>query len=153
MDALLSLNSSAQIREAYYKKFSDLPTGSYTVKRFHLKETNFGLRLLVEIEDFYLTLPQRFSEKINTQEQVKEINRGKWRLAYGGKDIANYNKLKIDFNTIVEQNAQQLPGDDDEEVPVIVMGLEDEDEMPAQRAKRQADGAGRVTYPSKRNRL
>lgn len=152
MDALLSLNSSAQKREPYYKNFSDLPLGSYTVKKFHLKDSDFGMKLLVEVEDFYLTLPKRFRDKITTEAQVEEINRSRWRITFGGRDPGNFSRFKIDFKIIVEQNAQQLVvSDDDEEPEVIQPPEEDEVEIP-RAAKRQADVIKNV-YPSKRNRL
>lgn len=122
MNTLLSLNWSAQIREPYHKKFCDLPIGSYAVRRFLLKETPYGLRLHAEIEDFYLALPKRFSDQINTQEQVEEINRERWQLVYGGRDTTDCRKLKIDFNVIIIEV----------QAPVIVVDDESGDEMPAQ---------------------
>lgn len=97
MEDLLSLNSSTTKKEARVKKFDNLKIGEYVVKSFKLKDTTFGLRVFVEIDDFYLSLPPRFSDKINSSEQIVELNGKKFKMIYGGKDLEEFNKLIIDF--------------------------------------------------------
>lgn len=98
------------MKQPYYKNFGDLPLGSYTVKKFLLRNSKFGLKLLVEVGDFYLTLPKRFIDKINTEELVAEINKTKWQLTYGGRENGDYTPLKIDFSAIAEPSAQKSAG-------------------------------------------
>lgn len=166
MDLLLSLNASAIKREPSFKKFSDLPYGSYTVKKFVLKDTNFGLRLLVLVDDFYLTLPQRFSDKISKAGQVEELNQRKFRLVYGGKDQQNFNMLKIDFNVVEPAPepaaAEAVP---ETETPIIpnyeVPPTDEETETETQgdeeiiipaRTKRHMEMLVKNVYPNKRSR-
>lgn len=109
MEDLLSLNSSTAKKEARVKKFDHLQIGEYIVKSFKLKETTFGLRVFVEIDDFYLCLPPRFSDKINSSEQIDELNGKKFKMVYGGKNVDEFNKLIIDFKPVREiQEAQEL---------------------------------------------
>lgn len=175
MELLLSLNSSAIKKEVSYKKFADLPIGSYTVKKFALKETSYGIRLSVYIEDFYLTLPQRYSDKINTEAHVEEMNRTRTRLIYGGKEPGQFGILKIDFKVIepetaeidLEEESQIIPSytqavppspppaavvethevedDDDDE--------DDEEVIAPARNKRAISTLIKNVYPSKRSRL
>lgn len=107
MEDLLSLNYSSAKKETKIKKFDSLENGEYTVKSFKLKDTNFGLRVFAEIDNFYLSLPPRFSDKINSEEQIAEINSKKWKMTYGGKDAAEFNKLIIDFKQMEKPKSQE----------------------------------------------
>lgn len=123
MEDLLSLNSSTTKKEAKVKKFDNLNLGEYVVKSFKLKETNFGLRVFVEVDNFYLTLPPRFSDKINSAEQIAELNEKKFKMIYGGKDVDEFNKLIIDF-------VQLKQSEDPIETEVIeTQRLEDDTDM------------------------
>lgn len=105
MEDLLSLNVSNKKSAGKIKKFDDLSIGEYFVKSFKLKETQFGLRVYVEIDDFYLVLPARFSDKVNSVEQLEEINENKFKMIYKGKNKDEYNKLMIDFVPLKDQDA------------------------------------------------
>lgn len=129
MEELLSLNYSSAKKSVKIKKFDSLQHGAYTVKTFKLKDTNFGLRVFVEIENFYLSLPQRFSDKINSEEQIAELNSKKWKMIYGGKDAAEFNKLIIDFKQVEEE-------EDFQEAQVIEDETADSDEIFAARDSR-----------------
>lgn len=108
MEDLLHLNASNKSSDKI-KKFENLDRGTYLVKSFELKETPFGLRLFVKIDDFGLILPPRYSDKINSDEQLKELNDGKFKMIYRGKNKDEYNKLMIDFKSLGEDEA---PGND-----------------------------------------
>lgn len=97
MEDLLSLNSSVAKITPKIKRFDDLENGEYVVKSFKLKETPFGLRVFVEINNFYLSLPPRFSDKINSVDQIAELNVKKFKMVYGGKNAEEFNKLILDF--------------------------------------------------------
>lgn len=112
MEDLLNLNSSATKAVAKSKRFDDLKIGEYLVKTFKLKEFPFGLRLLVEIDNFYLILPPRFSDKINSEQQLAEINAKKFKMVYGGKDPGEFNKLIIDFVLLSDRGGIQSNEDD-----------------------------------------
>lgn len=70
---------------------------SKNVKSFKLKNTPYGLRLHVQVDNFYLSLPPRFSDKINSDEQLAELNSNKLKMIYGGKNAEEFNMLIIDF--------------------------------------------------------
>lgn len=85
------------------------------MKSFKLKDTQFGLRVYVEIDDFYLVLPARFSDKINSAEQLAEINENKVKMIYNGKNKDEFNKLMIDFVQLKEDAAKPNQNDDESE--------------------------------------
>lgn len=107
MEDLLSLNTSNQktANHEAVKKFDNLVIGDYLVKSFQLKDTKFGLRVFVEIDDFYLILPARFSDKINSKEQLEELNDQKWKMEYRGKNKDEFGKLMIDFKLLNDESA------------------------------------------------
>lgn len=169
MELLLSLNSSAVRKEVSYKKFADLPIGSYTVKKFALKQTNYGVRLFVYIEDFYLTLPQRYSDKINTEAHVQEMNRIGTKLIYGGKEPGEFGALKIDFKVVEAETPEIDLEEESQIIPVYTQAVstaaaaaetlevndddEDEEVISPVRNKRAINTLIKNVYPSKRNRL
>lgn len=125
MEDLLSLNASSKSIDGKIKKFDNLSIGEYFVKSFKLKETQFGLRVYVEIDDFYLVLPARFSDKINSTEQLEELNENKFKMVYKGKNKDEFNKLMIDFvqlkdaavadNSNAPNDEENVSEDDDDE--------------------------------------
>lgn len=122
MDDLLSLNASSTNAEGRIKKFDNLPIGEYLVKSFKLKVTQFGLRVYVEIDDFYVVLPARFSDKINSAEQLEELNGNKFKMVYKGKNKEEFNKLMIDFVPLKENavkpnsnNGEDSASEDDDD--------------------------------------
>lgn len=112
MEELLSLNSSVAKTVAKIKRFDDLENGEYIVKSFNLKDTPYGLRVFVEVENFYLTLPPRFSDKINSAEQIAELNAKHFKMVYGGKNAAEFNRLIIDFVELKDVEERETDEDD-----------------------------------------
>lgn len=132
MEDLINLNASNKSGEKI-KKFDDLAKGVYLVKSFKLKETTFGLRLYVQIDDFYLILPPRYTDKINSADQLKELNGGKFKMIYGGKNKDEFNKLMIDFQPLKEDEnttVDSASDEDDEDLPLV--------KSPAKKSKRAA---------------
>lgn len=146
MEALLSLNSTNSIKESRVKKFDSLEIGEYIVKSFKLKETNFGLRVYVEIDNFYLSLPPRFSDKINSAEQIDEINEKKFKMIYGGKNPEEFNKLIIDFAVVQEHDAQIIEDEDE--------STDDEYEFARKINKRKLEeNMPKIQYSNKKLRM
>lgn len=120
MEDLLDLNASNRTSEKV-KKFENLDRGTYLVKSFDLKDTPFGIRLFVKIDDFNIILPQRYSDKINSDDQLKELNDGKYKMIYRGKNKDEYNKLMIDFKPLGESETMandSSSSSDDEDIPL-----------------------------------
>lgn len=66
-------------------KLDDIEVGSYKVEKFRLLKTVHGLRLLVQTESFEAFLPPRFSDNVNTEEMVEELNNTAMIMMYTGK--------------------------------------------------------------------
>lgn len=125
MEDLLDLNASNRTSEKV-KKFENLDRGTYLVKSFDLKDTPFGIRLFVKIDDFNIILPQRYSDKINSDDQLKELNDGKYKMIYRGKNKDEYNKLMIDFKPLGESETMandSSSSSDDEDIPLTKASL------------------------------
>lgn len=112
--AFLALKNSCENTFRPIKKFDDLAVGTYTVDSFRLKDTKFGRRIFVNIEDFCVVLPPRFLERISTQNQIDELNSEQYKMIYAGKDKEKKNLLLLNF---VEVAKTSDDGDDDSEQP------------------------------------
>lgn len=88
------------------KIFKNIRPGRYLVHKFKLLETKFGMKVLVEIDNFEAFLPPRFTELIGKPEIIKELNEDQYILIYNGKSGRSYD---IDFTKIdPEQNAEEM---------------------------------------------
>lgn len=84
------------------KKFEELEIGDYKIKCFELVKTKkFGVRLIVRMEDFFVWLPPRFSDKINSNQLLVDMNKkaseNNFYMRYNGKDIDQHGKILLDF--------------------------------------------------------
>lgn len=120
MEDLLGLNESNKRVDSNVKKFDNLKVGEYFVKSFSLKENQYGLQVYVEIDDFFIILPKRFSDKINSHEQIEELNSKKFKVVYHGKNAKEGNRVMLDFTPLDEQS-EMVDGselDSDEDAPL-----------------------------------
>lgn len=71
----------------------------YQIKHFRLMQTKFGPRLTVHFtEGIFCFLPPRFSVKIKTEEQLKELNQATDQcFKFEGKDASRGGFLKLNF--------------------------------------------------------
>lgn len=149
MEDLLSLNSSTTKSIARMKRFDDLQEGTYIIKSFQLKETTFGLRVVVQIDNFYLALPPRFSDKINSEDQILELNSKKWTMVYGGKDAKEFNKLIIDFKPLKDGKHLNQTTDEDDDDDVDDDSAEENNTRAASAAKKKREKAGGSGFAKK----
>lgn len=81
-----------------YVSFEDLSMGDYFISSFALVQSNFGLRIRVDIGNRMLLLPDRFT-KAFTEEHIKELNQGEYIMIYKGKEPST-KKLLLDFEMV-----------------------------------------------------
>lgn len=67
-----------------FKSMSDLSAGEYHIDAFRLINTKYGVSLAVVIARQIVFLPPRFSKKIQTQQQVDELNEANHIMTYEG---------------------------------------------------------------------
>lgn len=83
------------------KRFDELETGKYKIKKFEIFETKYGKRLTVHCDDFFVYLPKRFSDAINSSELLNVLNEkaenSDYFMEYNGKDKNRKNLLLLSF--------------------------------------------------------
>lgn len=105
--SVLNLLKTANLGREY-KSFKDLPVGSYVIKRFSLFETTYGVRVRIEINDWYMFLPERFTGFIR-DENIADLNAATVVMTYSGKDMNNQSRLILDFDVItINEAADEL---------------------------------------------
>lgn len=107
------LLKQATQRAPRIKSFDQLHIGNYIINSFQLRTTCYGIRLVVVLDDgdmFYL--PPRFSDVINTEKQLNDLNCSKHVLLYRGKDAQQKNWIDVDFEEIPNLNENDEDDDD-----------------------------------------
>lgn len=93
-----------------YKNFDQLDIGEHKIKQFAIKDTQYGTRIQVTIEDFYVFLPARFSDKITSESEIDELNATPCIMIYKGKEK---NCIQLDFKLDTEEKASNEDDNDD----------------------------------------
>lgn len=74
-----------------YRNFENLETGSYIITEFTKVETKFGPKIRVDIGNYLINLPQRYTDGM-TPEYLEELNKTQVLMRYYGKDSKKNNK-------------------------------------------------------------
>lgn len=80
-----------------YVRMGDLAPGRYEIRKFCLRDSQYGTRLVIEIEQGYVYLPEKMLKKINTEKAINKINKDRYDLVYEGKDDGAPNRLNFTF--------------------------------------------------------
>lgn len=100
--AFQALKDSCEIKFRPIKPFDDLKVGTYSVDSFSMKNTRYGKRIFVNIEDFCVVLPPRFMERINKPQQIDNLNAEHYNMIYRGKDKNQKDLLLLSFVEAVD---------------------------------------------------
>lgn len=76
-----------------FKKMSELEIGKHQIEKFTFVKSIFGrsFRLAIILETnspttkTYVGLPERFTDAVNTEEQLEDLNEGRYILNYKGQ--------------------------------------------------------------------
>lgn len=99
MNSALNKLKTACIKKPF-KSFKDLTPGEYIVNSFVVVETkNYGQRIRINLDEFYMYLPERFQEVLD-QAAIAELNLGPKIMIYSGKDVTDQNRLILDFQEV-----------------------------------------------------
>lgn len=80
-----------------YRKFDELEHGEYIVKSFAIKQMVFGMCVCAYFDDFYVVLPDRFMQLIGQRRKIEELNAGRCKMVYSGKDENRNGFIEVDF--------------------------------------------------------
>lgn len=113
MSAYQILSTSCGPRDC--KSLNNLTPGRYDVDNFKLFTHRYGRRIAVLINRTYYYLPNRFSKEINSSQRVAELNKGRYIMAYMGRDRDHQNRALIDFIPVTTGGSDDIVDDDDNE--------------------------------------
>lgn len=95
-----------------FKRIHSLDRFGHIVKKFCLLETEYGMRVAVFFDDFYIHLPRRLGKKISRQHEMDQLNdlvgRTNLMFKFGGYD--DDGKMKIKFS--VKASEDDINNDD-----------------------------------------
>lgn len=69
-----------------YIRMSNLDPGRYEIRKFSLRDSQYGKRLVIEVEQGYVYLPEKMLKKFNSEKEVNKLNRDRYDLVYEGND-------------------------------------------------------------------
>jgi hypothetical protein len=86
---------------------------AYEVVNFRLKESTYGRCLVADLADgFWLVLPKRIGNAVETPEQVEQLNSKKYWMVFKGRNAQYRNMAIIEFKTyeqvILDQITSQI---------------------------------------------
>lgn len=105
---MLSILKESAAACTSYVRMADLQPGRYEITRFEIRETQYGKRLVIEINQGMMFLPEKMMKKINSESAIKKLNNDRYDLVFEGKEN---NVLKFDF----EKHAATDDEDDDDD--------------------------------------
>lgn len=79
-----------------FKSFKHLAVGDYVVKNFKVVKTTYGPRVRIEIDEFYMYLPERATEHLD-EKTIASLNSNPTIMSYMGKDPEVQNRLLLNF--------------------------------------------------------
>lgn len=80
-----------------YVRMSDLNPGRYEIRKFFFRDSQFGKRLVIEIDQGFIFLPEKMLKKINSEKAVDKLNKDHYDLVYEGQDDHSPNRLNFTF--------------------------------------------------------
>lgn len=104
---MLSILKENAAASSSYIRMADLQPGRYKIDHFEFRDTQYGKRLVIEIDQGDLFLPKNMVKKINSESAIKKLNSERYDLVFEGKEK---NVLKFDFE---KHDATDDEGDDD----------------------------------------
>jgi len=85
MSLLAILKENAEACRNYIR-LEDLEPGTYEIKRFSLRDTKFGKRLVIDINLGFLYLPEKMTRKFNTDAAIAKLNKKHYDFVYNGNN-------------------------------------------------------------------
>lgn len=92
LEALNVLNSCGK----KYTNFGKLPIGEYPVEKFSFVSTQQGERIRVDLEDYFVFLPQRYFDNV-CAERCAVLNKHNYIMVFGGKENTKAERIILSF--------------------------------------------------------
>lgn len=105
MNAIEALKTACQVKPVV--SFDTLLIGDYQITSFKRVQTKFGDRIRLELQEYIVYLPPRFSHNL-TDEIVNELNTSIVIMTFRGKDPVSKNRLLLDFDVIETSDSNEL---------------------------------------------
>lgn len=68
-----------------YIRLEDLKPGRYEVLKFSLRESQFGKRVVIDIDGGWIFLPEKMYTKFNTEKSIAKLNKERYDFVFEGK--------------------------------------------------------------------
>lgn len=130
-----------------YIRMGDLTPGRYEIRKFSLRDSMYGRRLVIDINKGYIYLPEKMLEQFNTEKKVDKLNKDRYDLVYSGKDENAPQRLKFTF----EMHSALLDDDDDNDDEDVVVD-HDHNRNRKQNSKKQTKKTASAKKLAKNNR-
>lgn len=90
-----------------YVRMEDLNPGRYEIRKFSLRDSKFGgKRLVIDINKGYIFLPEKMTEKFNTEKAVAKLNKDRYDLVFRGKDDHAPYRLRFTFELHISSDEE-----------------------------------------------
>lgn len=90
-----------------FKRIHSLDRFGHIIRKFLLLETEYGVRMAVFFDGFFIHLPHRLTKKITRQHELQRLNdlvsRSRVVFTFGGYDEAGKLKIKFRVNPSLDE--------------------------------------------------
>lgn len=122
MSAFNALKTAAKASSAY-RNFDNIAVGVYKVLKFEFVTSKYGKRVVVTTPEFKCFLPDRFSQSIQTDEAIAELNGSPCVMRFSGKDATRKDRVMVDFEAIPQQDGQEMAWNSNDSIEISSQDL------------------------------
>lgn len=98
-------------------RMADLDPGRYPIQKFSIRDSKYGKRLVIEVDEGYIYLPEKMIKKFKTEAAVNKLNKERYDLVFNGKD-EHANRLDFTFekHDSDEEDVEESDNESDDNV-------------------------------------
>lgn len=94
---MLSLLKETAAASSGYIRLEDLKPGRYEVLKFSLRDSQYGKRVVIDIDGGWIYLPEKMYKKFNTEKSIAKLNKDQYDFVFEGKSKRAPNAFKFTF--------------------------------------------------------
>lgn len=110
---MLSVLKESAASCASYVRMVDLEPGKYHIHKFSLRDSKFGKRVVIEIDQGYMYLPEKMYKKFNTEKAIAKLNKEDYDFVYEGKKVFTFEKHTMSDNENDDDDDERSDDDND----------------------------------------
>lgn len=110
---MLSLLKETAESSSGYIRWKDLKPGRYEVLKFSLRDSQFGKRVVIDIDGGWIYLPEKMYKKFKTEKSIAKLNKERYDFVFKGQNKFTFEIH--DSNAVNDINNEESEDDNDKD--------------------------------------